>query len=224
MKSFRGEPITQSAYVQQRFWSKVNVSGDCWLWQGPRTTNGYGNLRWGNADHMAAHRYSYALHHGPIADGLFVCHRCDTPTCVRPEHLFLGTHRDNMRDCAAKGRIYSPLGAASCCPNGHAYTDENTARTDSGRRCRTCLARSRRAVSARRRAQTRARVGALTTRTNLKGFRIPKPACQRGHLWTPENTIMTDGKRKCRECRRMRDRVRRARRSAHAAAEQQAAA
>jgi hypothetical protein len=72
---------------------------DCWIWTGSRTSRGYGQYR-----KTTAHRYSWILANGPIPEGLFACHSCDVPSCVRPDHLFLGTQIDNMRDAVAKGR------------------------------------------------------------------------------------------------------------------------
>lgn len=75
----------------------------CSLWLGPLSNNGYGHFRYDNRD-LLAHRVAYELAKGPIPDGLFVCHRCDFPPCVNPDHLFPGTHQDNMDDMAAKDR------------------------------------------------------------------------------------------------------------------------
>lgn len=92
---------------EERFWIQVGKSDDgCWLWLSGKDMDGYGAF---NADHdgvtyRRAHRYSYGLHHGPIPAGLQVCHTCDTPSCVRPDHLFLGTIAVNMADKMAKGR------------------------------------------------------------------------------------------------------------------------
>lgn len=98
-----------------RFWERVDRSGDCWIWTASLKTTGYGKFSVGlRADgterSVAAHRVAYALGHGVDPDGLDVCHRCDNPLCVRPDHLFLGTAADNMADCSAKGRVYHPFG------------------------------------------------------------------------------------------------------------------
>lgn len=85
------------------FWSRIDKSSDCWLWMGAQMGNGYGSMRVGEK-HYFPHRYSYELAFGPIDSGLYVCHRCDTPLCVRPDHLFLGDQFANMQDMWSKGR------------------------------------------------------------------------------------------------------------------------
>lgn len=97
------------AQAVARFWGMVDkngpppahapVLGPCWLWTAAADGCGYGLYR-----HGRAHRYSWELAVGPIPADLCVLHRCDTPACVRPEHLFLGTRDDNMRDRQAKRR------------------------------------------------------------------------------------------------------------------------
>lgn len=86
-----------------RFWSKVNKTEMCWLWTGNRS-QGYGKLSV-LGESIRAHRYSYILHFGAIPQGMLVCHRCDNPACVRPDHLFLGTSSDNAKDAYHKGRL-----------------------------------------------------------------------------------------------------------------------
>jgi hypothetical protein len=86
-----------------RFWRRVQKSDGCWLWSGKKNSDGYGEMQI-DGRFVKAHRYSWMLASGPVPDGMCVCHRCDTPRCVNPSHLFLGTHTDNMRDMARKGR------------------------------------------------------------------------------------------------------------------------
>lgn len=89
-----------------RFWAKVDKSGECWLWTGARHEYGYGLTTYQGIQ-TGAHRAAWKIVNGPIPEGLLVCHNCpgeDNPLCVRPDHMFLGTHKQNMQDCARKGK------------------------------------------------------------------------------------------------------------------------
>ncbi len=93
-----------------RFWSKVNKTESCWLWTAS-LTNTYGAFRLSKENGsklVRANRYSYELQYGPIPKGLLVCHKCDNRLCVKPIHLFLGTHKQNTRDMVSKNRQYKP--------------------------------------------------------------------------------------------------------------------
>lgn len=86
-----------------RFWEKVDKSGECWVWTAAKNSAGYGLF--GDSKKHLVHRISYEIHFGEIPAGLHVCHRCDNPPCLRPEHLFAGTDHDNHMDAMLKGRL-----------------------------------------------------------------------------------------------------------------------
>lgn len=88
-----------------RFEAKIEKQKNgCWIWKSSKTNSGYGkfNIR---GKHMVAHRYSYELYKGSIPKGMCICHSCDNKLCVNPEHLWIGTQKDNIQDCKNKGRL-----------------------------------------------------------------------------------------------------------------------
>lgn len=102
----------RSQPVEQRFWSKVDRSSvdGCWLWLGSCFTVGYGQFTRrsedGTSQHIGAHVMAWELTHGPVPDGLEIMHSCDVRRCVRPDHLSVGTHAENVQDAARKGRLH----------------------------------------------------------------------------------------------------------------------
>lgn len=97
----------------ERFWSYVDQEpGGCWRWTRSIMSTGYGQFT-AKRKNYAVHRLSYMLAHGDIPHGLLVCHHCDNKACVRPDHLFLGTCKDNIRDAVRKGRTFKAIGDLS---------------------------------------------------------------------------------------------------------------
>lgn len=94
--------------AHKRFNKKFIKTNSCWIWHGAKQAGGYGTckiIKHGRKLFDGAHRISFRIHKGHIKKGLIVCHSCDTPACINPDHLFVGTYKDNTRDMIKKGRF-----------------------------------------------------------------------------------------------------------------------
>lgn len=105
--------------AKERLLSKVEKTDSCWLWRGGFNSRKYGKM-YADKKSWLAHRLSFTLFNGPIPDGLHVCHSCDVPACVNPDHLWVGTAKDNIRDAVDKGHFKRTK--KTHCRKGHDYS------------------------------------------------------------------------------------------------------
>lgn len=188
---------------QARFDAHVmpEPNSGCWLWFGAGSPR-YGQFKAGEG-RMLAHRYSYEKHVGKIPDGLLVCHKCDTPSCVNPSHLFLGTHQDNSSDMVRKARktngeaIHSAkLSTVSVAAIRRSMLDDTELATIYGV--------SITAVNCARHGRTWRNVAMPDLKVEKKSGRKFREACFRGHPFDKENIfINANGARECRVCRKI---------------------
>lgn len=122
----------------------------CLIWLNGTGNSGYGKFRIGHSKDYQVHRIAYAAQYGDIPEKMCVLHRCDVRTCVNPNHLFLGTHKENTRDMMSKGEHYSHGRTKTVCPKGHAYNGINS---NGARICKICCSQQKLNYEERRRAQ-----------------------------------------------------------------------
>lgn len=168
-----------------QFFQKVSKTDSCWLWTGSKDAKGYGFFKG-----KRAHRASYEFFKEELIKGLCVCHTCDNPPCVNPDHLWLGTNHENILDSVKKGRRAQQK--KTHCPQGHEYTPGNTGLHKNMRRCRECN-----------------RASSLIRNRIKNSIPLDKPVilthCKRGHEFNDKNTLHLGGKRYCRECNRIKN-------------------
>jgi hypothetical protein len=120
---------------------------ECWEWTASLDGRGYGQININKKMHRA-HRLSWQIANGrELTKNELVCHSCDNPTCVNPKHLWIGTQKDNMSDCARKNRVYRPKPYLTThCKRGHLFDEKSTyiAPKKGDRRCRICAVRHQR--------------------------------------------------------------------------------
>jgi hypothetical protein len=196
------------ADLRRRLMVKVTQrTTGCWEWTAARDSKGYGRTYFHPLrKYFAAHRAMWIAEYGPIRPGLLVCHRCDNPPCINPEHLFLGTPADNTKDMMQKGRhrkrAYYPKGS----DHAMAKLDEVGVRKLYELHRRGIVRKEIALIMGVSPSTVKAIVtGRLWT--HLKPADLPKGVshrrkanCKHGHPFSAENTLIVRGSQRCRAC------------------------
>lgn len=112
--------MSKDMSYEERFFQKVNKTDSCWLWTGAVNSKGYGSMMF-EGKVTSTHRLSFMWFKEEIPKGMHICHSCDVPACVNPEHLWVGTHSDNMQDMIAKDRHGRSMRTQTHCRRGHEF-------------------------------------------------------------------------------------------------------
>jgi len=121
----------------EKFWTKANKTDYCWVWMAAQDKDGYGIWSY-DGKFWRAHRFSFWATHGHLDSKSLICHTCDNPTCINPNHLYEGDSTTNNRDTVKRGRFNSPLKRRTHCLKGHAFDGENLYHDGKKRVCKIC--------------------------------------------------------------------------------------
>lgn len=121
---FKDNHKLREAYDFVRLVNLTEIKDGCWIWSGSKDKSGYGRININRKPKLAHRMWFYHMKGSP--DGFLLCHKCDNPMCVNPDHVFLGNHSDNGRDMVRKGRYLPHQSFKTHCRNGHEYNEKNT--------------------------------------------------------------------------------------------------
>lgn len=121
----------------EAFWANVEKTDSCWIWRGCKDKDGYG-LWTINYKQWRGHRFSFWVTHGKINTKSMICHTCDNPSCVNPDHLYEGNATTNNRDTVNRGRYTNVFKERTHCFNGHLFEGENLYYDSKKRVCKIC--------------------------------------------------------------------------------------
>ena len=170
----------------------------CWIWLGPVRARGYGAVYDATKKKtVIAHRASYEVYKGPIGEGLFVCHTCDMPSCVNPDHLFLGTHQDNSNDAVKKGRSrkgHYPYNTVLSSKQVLAIFEDSRPYAQISAEFNVASSTISQIKSGDQ----------WSIVTGKQYERKEKTHCAKGHPWVLENISISSGRKYCKLCNRLR--------------------
>ena len=179
--------------LKQRLLNSIIIDNntDCWNWSEGKDKDGYGKICV-NRKHLRAHRLSYEVFISKFDSKNIICHKCDNPSCINPDHLFLGTWLTNMQDKVNKGRLRNQNMDKTHCKNGHEFSSDNTILNDNRRTCVICY-----------KERYKIRNSRILTDEQIQLIKFSGfgKFCKRGHEFTPDNTwVGRNGIRTCKHC------------------------
>lgn len=187
-----------------KFESLINKSvnpSSCWEWGGATNKDGYGLFYIKGKKERLAHRIAYSIYKGEFPNELFICHHCDNPSCVNPDHLFAGTQKDNMKDMVSKKR-WRGRNPGEYCRRGHKFDKSVITNRNY---CKQCISESNKKWFLKHREEDNIRRKLLYDRTYVSLARKDlETHCKNGHFFKEETVYVNKkGSRECKICRRI---------------------